>query len=133
MQERMLSLRDFTVRAQVLGLYRRYIRVVKTLPSHAQTSAREHIRQAFRQHGTLSQPRSPISIADKRSLLSEGEKQLKYLSSYVSTAADNAMFGNSTVDIPNTLPQTGVHAPDSDGGVKDDVRGRIGSEWPWQS
>ena len=107
-QKQALSLRDFMNRSRVLSLYRAYMRELHGIDTRAIVELKKTVRDTFKRHAS--------DRAGARGHLAEGERQLQFVKSYVSTA------------------RSGVEAKDGDWvgtGEAYDIKGRVGSGWAW--
>ena len=102
-----LSLRDFMQRSRVLSLYRAFLRELHGIDTAAVADMRRQISEAFR--------RNAGDRAGARGHLAEGERQLQFVKSYVSTARAGAEMGSTWVGTGEAFDQ----------------KGRLGAGWPW--
>lgn len=107
-----LSLRDFINRSRVLTQYRSFLRELRGVEKGASRDLLTQVRDSFkRDKGERDRARC-------RALMAEGEKQLVLLRTYA----------GSTRTTPADTPATWVGTGDAT-----DIRGRVGSGWPWGS
>ena len=106
-----LTLRDFIHRSKVLTQYRVFMRETVGLDSHVRKELRDQIRNEFKSKA------NETNRANMKAHLMEGERQLQFLRIYRGTAKQ----------VPNQgEEQTWVGTVDAD-----DIKGRIGTGWPW--
>ena len=103
----MLGLRDFMHRSRVLSLYRAFMRELHGVDTNAVVEMRRSVREAFR--------RNAGDRAGSKGHLAEGERQLQFVKSYVSTARVGVQMGSSWVGTGEAFDQ----------------KGRLGDGWPW--
>jgi len=103
------SLKDFLHRQTVLGLYRKFLTLVKPLADQREVQAQ--IRLEFKAM------KNEADDWNKKRAVKEGERRLKDLQTTVSTSVT---FGSS----PFT---TGTHGTNSGAEASE-----VGSGWPWE-
>jgi hypothetical protein len=67
-----------------------------------------------------------------RDRLSEGNHRFKELSTYVSVAAAKPLSSDNLQSEYDVNGPTPVDPNDKTYGARDDVKGRLGVEWPWE-
>lgn len=105
-----LSFKQFILRGRVLGQYRDFMRALRHAPQDAAVDLRCQVRDSFRRNAN---ERDGAAI---KALLAEGKRQLAFAKSFAANSRD-AVPGESWVGT----------------GEQWDVRGRVGSRWPWSS
>ena len=114
-----LSLAYFVNRAKVLTQYRAFCRVARMLSAAERAPLLADVRAQFEVH------RHETDEANVRQLLSQGEAQLKQLTTMVGTAA-------STANVDGAGGHAPVHERTQEASTGErDVLGRVGVEWPW--
>jgi len=103
-----MNLRDFMNRSRVLSLYRSYMRELYGIDTRAVAELKRTVRDTFKRHAS--------DRAGARGHLAEGERQLQFVKSYVSTARAGSPQGENWVGT----------------GEAYDIRGRVGSGWAWE-
>ena len=113
-----LSLAYFVNRAKVLTQYRAFCRVARMLSAGERAPLLADVRAQFELH------RHETDEANVRQLLSQGEAQLKQLTTMVGTA--------STANVNDAGGHAPVHERTQEACTGEtDVLGRVGVEWPW--
>jgi hypothetical protein len=105
-----LSFSKFVLRRRVLAQYRDFLRALVSAPD----DLRQQVRIAFRERSSES------SAATIKQHLAEGAKQLNFARSFAAT---------------NRVGAEGVRGTETWVGTGEawDVRGRVGTHWPWSS
>jgi hypothetical protein len=106
-----MSFGAFVLRARVLSQYRDFMRALARAPAPANEDLKKQVRHAFRNHST---ERNTATI---KQLLAEGTKQLAFARAFASSAN-----GGVPSDSGGSWVGTGEVW---------DVRGRVGTDWPW--
>ncbi len=114
-----LGLKEFMRRSQVIQQYRCFLRALRAYGRREPTTAaelREQVCRAFRRH------RDEADASLVRVLLRDGERQLAQVRAL---AAPGGEGGDARA----------AHGADSwiNNSDPDDVRGRVGAQWPWGS
>jgi t-SNARE complex subunit (syntaxin) len=114
-----LSLKDFIHRAKVKAQYRDFFREVRHLDKSVQVELKNHIRKEFKKN--LEETNKETI----KSLLIEATQQLQILQSYVRTSSKKLNMDPSMI--------SGTMSTESwvGSGEEYDIRGRMGTEWPW--
>ena len=110
----LLSFKAFVLRGRVISQYREFMRALRQAPESTGDELRGQVRGAFRQH---QHERDSATI---KALLAEGKKQLVFAKSLAASSAYGSQAGIS--DDGSSWVGTGEHW---------DVRGRVGTQWPW--
>ncbi|RYG40165.1 hypothetical protein EON68_04560, partial [archaeon] len=122
-----LGLRDWMHRAAVLSQYRALLRAAASAPAPStRAELTAHVKSNFRSAAARVGP----SALDRKAALAEGAKQLTLLRSYVGTSKVGevaaAAAGGAVPALDDTNSWVGT-------GEEYDIRGRVGSKWPWAS
>ena len=114
-----LSLKDFIHRAKVKAIYRDFFREVRNLDGSVQIELKNAIRKEFKKN---------IEEKNKETIkasLVEATQQFQILQSYVRTSSKKLNLDISNIN--GALPTESWVGS----GEEYDIRGRLGSQWPW--
>lgn len=137
---RALSLRDFVHRSAVLTSYRAFLRELRGLPRAAADDLRAQVRRGFAAplEGGAHGAGQGAARAAAKARLAEADRQLHFLRVYAGTAraGAGARGGGPPAAAGAPGPAGGAGAPGGGdtwvgSGDGDDVRGRLGQQWPW--
>ena len=120
-----LSLKEFLQRQRVLRLYRN---LLKSASHPTDRTSFEAVRTAFRTHASNSDP------ASIRALMADGTKALEMLHNQRATNSFSERIkpphtSEKALSTPEDSEDSWLH---SGSGDDEDVRGRVGTGWPWQ-
>ncbi|KAE8902093.1 hypothetical protein PF005_g23075 [Phytophthora fragariae] len=134
------SLQYFLNRTAVLKQYREFLRTTKPLTDDVRLDVRRQVRAGFDAYRNEEDERR-VSL-----LLQQARDQLKMVSDLVDTAVAQQRSAESTRDWKRgdwaqapaaaavmDTKDTWMDSTSSNEDGKDDVKGRVGTGWPWKS
>ncbi|KAK1929076.1 hypothetical protein P3T76_015369 [Phytophthora citrophthora] len=130
------SLQYFLNRTAVLNQYREFLRTTKPLATDVRLDVRRQIRAGF-DACRFEQDERRVSL-----LLRQARDQMKMVSDLVDTAVAQQRSDNendwkkgdwNAAKPADTWMDTPQEAKDDDKDGKEDVKGRVGTGWPWKS
>ncbi|KAL7523834.1 hypothetical protein ACHAWF_000687 [Thalassiosira exigua] len=130
------SLADFVHRAKVLKQYRSFVRLARFVDAKDASAseagefggcraALEEVRLSFKMG-----MKKDVDALARSMALSEGERRLRELEAMVGYSTDRALSDETSndADAPKVHDaDSWINTPD-----KDDPRGRVGVQWPWE-
>lgn len=131
------SLQFFLNRSAALAQYRQFLRVTAALPSaETRRDVRRQVRQAFEMHrGEGDDKRVAV-------LLRQGRDQLKMVGDLVDSAVAQQRLADEAAEAKDWKKGAWTESKDTwmddaasaaGDGSEDDVKGRMGVGWPWQT
>ncbi|KAJ8562001.1 hypothetical protein ON010_g7682 [Phytophthora cinnamomi] len=128
------SLQYFLNRSAVLNQYREFLRTTKPLADDVRLDVRRQVRAGFDAYRNEEDERR-VGL-----LLRQARDQLKMASDLVDTAVAQQRNAESKRDWKKgdwaaavDAKDTWMDAPSVDKDGQDDVKGRVGTGWPWKS
>lgn len=117
------SLQYFINRTKVLQQFREFLRISKPLPIDVRLNVRHKVRAGFEACRHEKDERR-LGV-----LLRQGREQLKIVSELVDTA--QAKHNTESDSEKENSHSTKMDLPPDTSDGKDDVKGRLGTGWPW--
>ncbi|OWY90257.1 hypothetical protein PHMEG_00041703 [Phytophthora megakarya] len=126
------SLQYFLNRTAVLNQYREFLRTTKPLAADVRLDVRRQIRAGF-DSSRFEEDERRVSL-----LLRQARDQLKMVSDLVDTAmaqqrSEDERDWKKGEWTATQTEDTWMDSPSDDKDGKEDVKGRVGTGWPWKS
>ncbi|CEG46297.1 Complex 1 LYR protein [Plasmopara halstedii] len=127
------SLQYFLNRTVVLKQYREFLRITKPLEIDVRMDVRRQIREGFEAY------RDEEDEGHTRLLLRQAREQLKMVSELVDTAQaqqrseSRSRLKKKAIENLSCTTDTWMDTPSKDVDGTEDIKGRLGTGWPWKS